>query len=231
MRGSECEWVAAYERPVPLFPLFLFPGGELAPLGTRRGLLPRIETIDPRSLPRSELPEIPKVLDALRNANLLPAIFFLKSRADCDRAVSFCRPAQDPRPAGRCPEISGDGSMNCSMMYPFLRTHQHLSILKSCRVGSHHGGQLPHWKLFSGKDDAGQDIWTPSSRPPRSQRGSISRRERLLFFKATGSTARNSCRLGATDLLQMTGRAGRRGMDEIGFVLVVPGAASGPASL
>ncbi|HIJ69623.1 MAG TPA: DEAD/DEAH box helicase, partial [Deltaproteobacteria bacterium] len=90
MRGSQCEWVAAYERPVPLFPLFLFPGGELAPLATRRGLLPGIEKIDPRSLPRTELPEIPRILDALRNANLLPAIFFLKSRADCDRAVEFC---------------------------------------------------------------------------------------------------------------------------------------------
>ena len=29
--------------------------------------------------------------------------------------------------------------------------------------------------------------------------------------------------LSATDLLQMTGRAGRRGMDKVGFVLVLPG--------
>lgn len=138
MRGAECKWVAAYERPVPLFPLFLFPNGELAPLGTRRGLLPRIEKIDPRSLPRSELAEVPKVLDALRSANLLPAIFFLKSRADCDRAVSLCRPVLDP---GRQEDPGKFGGRLDELLdeYPFLRTHQHLSILKSCRVGSHHG--------------------------------------------------------------------------------------------
>ena len=150
MRGSDCEWVAAFERPVPLFPLFLFPGGELAPLGTRRGLLPRIETIDPRSLPRSELPEIPKILDVLRNANLLPAMFFLKSRADCDRAVSFCRPARGSHGREDAPRFR-ERLEELLEVYPFLRTHQHLSILKSCRVGSHHGGQLPHWKLFMEK--------------------------------------------------------------------------------
>jgi len=220
MRGSECEWVAAYERPVPLFPLFLFPGGELAPLATRRGLLPRIEKIDPRSLPRSELPEIPRIIDALRNANLLPAIFFLKSRADCDRAVEFCQPAQgpnrqdNPRFQEKLEELLDE--------YPFLGTHQHLSILKSCRVGSHHGGQLPHWKLFlekmmqAGYLDAifsTSTIAAGVNFPART----------VVIFQSDRFNGKEFAALSATELLQMTGRAGRRGMDEIGFVLIVPG--------
>ncbi|MGA2401461.1 MAG: DEAD/DEAH box helicase [Syntrophobacteraceae bacterium] len=221
MRGSQCEWVAAYERPVPLFPLFLFPGGELAPLGTRRGLLPRIERIDPESLPRSELPEVPKILEVLRNSNLLPAIFFLKSRADCDRAVSFCRPAQgshgredSQRFRERLDELLD--------VYPFLRTHQHLSVLKSCRVGSHHGGQLPHWKLFlekmmqAGYMDAifsTSTIAAGVNFPART----------VVIFQSDRFNGKEFVALGATDLQQMTGRAGRRGMDEIGFVLVIPG--------
>ena len=221
LRGSMCKWVAAYERPVPLFPLFLFPNGELAPLGTRRGLLPRIEKIDPRSLPRSELPEVPKILDALRSANLLPAIFFLKSRADCDRAVSLCRPAQDSN--GReSPERFLDKLEGLLKAFPFLRTHQHLSILKSCRVGSHHGGQLPHWKLFlekmmqAGYVDAifsTSTIAAGVNFPART----------VVIFQSDRFNGKGFVALGATDLLQMTGRAGRRGMDEIGFVLVVPG--------
>ncbi|HIJ76754.1 MAG TPA: DEAD/DEAH box helicase [Deltaproteobacteria bacterium] len=220
MRGSQCEWVAAYERPVPLFPLFLFPGGELAPLATRRGLLPGIEKIDPRSLPRTELPEIPRILDALRNANLLPAIFFLKSRADCDRAVEFCRPAQGPS-RQESPQFREELAELLDE-YPFLRTHQHLSTLKSCRVGSHHGGQLPHWKLFlekmmqSGHLDAifsTSTIAAGVNFPART----------VVIFQSDRFNGKEFATLSATELLQMTGRAGRRGMDEIGFVLIIPG--------
>ncbi len=221
MRGSECKWVAAYERPVPLFPLFLFPNGELAPLGTRRGLLPRIEKIDPKSLPRSELAEVPKVLDALRNANLLPAIFFLKSRADCDRAVALCRPALDSDKREE-PEKFWSRLDELLEEYPFLRAHQHLSILKKCRVGSHHGGQLPHWKVMlekmmqAGHIDAifaTSTIAAGVNFPART----------VVIFQSDRFNGKGFAELRATDLLQMTGRAGRRGMDEIGFVLVVPG--------
>ncbi len=220
MRSSECEWVAAYERPVPLYPLFLFPGGELAPLATRRGLLPGIEKIDPRSLPRSELPEIPRILDALRNANLLPAIFFLKSRADCDRAVEFCRPAQgasrqeSPQFREVLAELLDE--------YPFLKTHQHLSTLKSCRVGSHHGGQLPHWKLFLEKMMQAGHLDAIFSTSTIAAGVNFPART-VVIFQSDRFNGKEFAALSATELLQMTGRAGRRGMDEIGFVLIVPG--------
>lgn len=44
LRQKPCFWVTADERPVPLFPLFLFPSGELSPLGNRRGLYGKIRT-------------------------------------------------------------------------------------------------------------------------------------------------------------------------------------------
>jgi len=225
LRGAPCKWVAAYERPVPLYPLFLFPNGELAPLGTRRGLLQRIEKIDLRSLPRSELPEVPRILEALRSANLLPAIFFLKSRADCNKAVSLCRPAHDSN--GVSLERFSDRLEDLLKTYPFLRAHQHLSILKNCRVGSHHGGQLPHWKLFlekmmqAGYVDAifsTSTIAAGVNFPART----------VVIFQSDRFNGKEFVSLGATDLLQMTGRAGRRGMDEIGFVLVVPGQHQNP---
>jgi ATP-dependent RNA helicase HelY len=220
MRGSECEWVAAYERPVPLFPLFLFPDGELAPLATRRGLLPRIEKIDPRSLPRTELPEVPRILDALRNANLLPAIFFLKSRADCDRAVEFCQPAQGPNRQDS-PQFRKKLEKLLDE-YPFLGRHQHLSILKSCRVGSHHGGQLPHWKLFLEKMMQAGHLDAIFSTSTIAAGVNFPART-VVIFQSDRFNGKEFAPLSATELLQMTGRAGRRGMDEIGFVLIVPG--------
>ncbi len=221
MRGSPCNWVAAYDRPVPLFPLFLFPGGELAPLGTRRGLLSKIAKLDPKTLPRSEVPDIPRILDVLRKANLLPAIFFLKSRSDCDKAVGFCRsgPVPDKREDADAFQHRLDELLET---YPFMRSHQHLSILKSCRVGSHHGGQLPHWKqllekmMQEGHLDAifsTSTIAAGVNFPART----------AVIFQSDRFNGREFVPLSATDLLQMTGRAGRRGMDEIGFALVIPG--------
>jgi superfamily II RNA helicase len=220
MRGSQCEWVAAYERPVPLFPLFLFPGGELAPLGTHRGLLPRIEKIDARSLPRSELAEVPKILDVLRHANLLPAIFFLKSRADCDKAVAFCQSAKVTKWQEN-PQFH-ETLEDLLEAYPFLRTHQHLSALESCRVGSHHGGQLPNWKLFLEKMMQAGNLDAIFSTSTIAAGVNFPART-VVIFQSDRFNGKDFMPLSATDLLQMTGRAGRRGMDEIGFVLVVPG--------
>lgn len=221
MRGSPCNWVAAYERPVPLFPLFLFPTGELAPLGSRRGLLPRIERIDPKTLPRSEVPEIPKILEVLRKANLLPAIFFLKSRSDCDKAVSFCRPEYGS--SERTDSDAFDERLDQLLRAnPFLKNHQHLATLKSCRVGSHHGGQLPHWKLFLEK--MMQEGYLDAIFSTSTIAAGVNFPARTaVIFQSDRFNGREFVPLSATDLLQMTGRAGRRGMDEIGFVMVIPG--------
>jgi superfamily II RNA helicase len=45
----------------------------------------------------------------------------------------------------------------------------------------------------------------------------------VVVFQSDRFNGKDFVSLTATDLLQMTGRAGRRGMDEIGFVLVIPG--------
>jgi len=221
MRGSPCEWVSASQRPVPLFPLFLFPGGELAPLGSSRGLLPKIARFDLKSLPKSEIPEIPKILDILRQANLLPAIFFLKSRSDCDKATSFCR--MGPETKGRKDSKSFQKRLDELLdEHPFLRGHQHLSILKSCRVGSHHGGQLPHWKILLEK--MMQEGYLDAIFSTSTIAAGVNFPARTaVIFQSDRFNGREFVPLSATDLLQMTGRAGRRGMDEIGFALVAPG--------
>ena len=169
------------------------------------------------------------MLQTLRQANLLPAIFFLKSRADCERAIFLCHPAPE-----------SDGARNSERFkhhldellesYPFLRRHQHLSVLKYARVGAHHGGQLPHWKLFLEK--LMQEGYLEAIFSTSTVAAGVNYPARtVVICQSDRFNGKGFVDLGATDLLQMTGRAGRRGMDEIGFVLVLPGPHQDPQLL
>jgi superfamily II RNA helicase len=220
MRKTPCRWVTGTERPVPLFPLFLFPSGELAPLATRRGMFAKIRGVDPKSFPKHEFPNVRRVLDVLRETNLVPAIFFLKSRADCERAIEMCRPPVSPDEA----KVAAFQTRVDELLeqYPFLLQHQHLSHLRRTRVGAHHGGQLPHWKLFLEKlmqEGHLEAIFSTSTVAA----GVNFPARTVVIPQSDRFNGKVFVDLTATDLLQMTGRAGRRGMDDIGFVLALPG--------
>ena len=227
LRQKPCAWVTANERPVPLYPLFLFPTGELSPLGNRRGLYGRIRTIDPRSFSRRDFLEVARLMEVLRETNLLPAIFFLKSRADCEKAITLC-PRLDKGERDREESAAFFARVEELLQtYPFLRQHKDLAILKKARVGAHHGGQLPHWKLFLEKlmqEGHLQAIFSTSTVAA----GVNFPARTVVVAQSDRFNGREFLPLSATDLLQMTGRAGRRGMDEIGFVLVVPGSYQDP---
>lgn len=220
LRQAPCLWVNAVERPVPLYPLFLFPTGELTPLSGRRGLYSPIEKLDPRQFARKDFPEVARILEALRKANLLPAIFFLKSRADCERAITLC-PQAPPSPHF---DVRAFGARLRELLdkWPFLKDHKHLSILKRSRVGAHHAGQLPHWKLLL--ETLMQEGWLEAIFSTSTVAAGVNFPARTVVIPQSDRfNGREFVDLTATDLLQMTGRAGRRGMDKIGFVLVTPG--------
>jgi superfamily II RNA helicase len=225
LRQRPCRLVEAHERPVPLYPLFIFPSGELTPLSTRRGVFPKVQAFDPRSVSRQELPDVPRLLNALRQANLLPAIFFLKSRADCEKAIAMAPPY--PRSDGeqKKPKKNDPFKRTLSRLledYPFLRHHKQVEILRRARVGAHHGGQLPHWKMLLEKlmqEGLLDAIFSTSTVAA----GVNFPARTVVVLQSDRFNGKEFVSLSATNLLQMTGRAGRRGMDEIGFVLVVPG--------
>lgn len=226
MRDRPCTWVTSFERPVPLFPLYLFPDGELSCLSGRRGLLPRIRQVDPKSFSRGDFIPVRRVLDALRQANLLPAIFFLKSRSDCEKAIHLC--GASPGTGGtKSPEEFQTRLDGLLETFPFLSHHQHLPILRRSRVGAHHGGQLPHWKILL--ERLMQEGYLEAIFSTSTVAAGVNFPARTVVVPQSDRfNGREFVDLCATDLLQMTGRAGRRGMDEIGFVLVLPGAHQDP---
>ncbi len=227
LRGRPCTVVAETRRPVPIFPLYLHPAGMLLPLSTpgRKGggidkKVNEALAKNHRFARRDGMPHFGRIVDLLRRYDLLPAIFFLKSRADCDRALDLCRgnrPADPERMMGLAARIRAltDGN-------PRLAGHRQLFHLETLAVGAHHSGQLPAWKLVlerlmtAGLLDAVFATTTVAAGvnfPART----------IAFLNSDRFNGTEFLPLDPTEFHQMTGRAGRRGMDQIGFALLIPG--------
>jgi superfamily II RNA helicase len=181
----------------------------LTPAGRARGAAVR------------RLPPFGAILQVLRRFALLPAIFFLKSRADCDAALELCRghePASGARRRQLAERIAllADGQDR-------LRHHRQRGALEGMAVGAHHSGQLPGWKLLletlmiEGLLDAifaTSTVAAGVNFPARS----------IVLLNSDRFNGREFLPLTATEFHQMAGRAGRRGMDRIGFAIALPGA-------
>ena len=98
IRGKPCRVIREEKRPVPLTPLFLHPSGRLMPLVQENRLFGKIGDFVGRRVhgrPERGLPPFGEMIDVLGRFRLLPAIFFLKSRAECDAALGMCRAPAD----------------------------------------------------------------------------------------------------------------------------------------
>lgn len=223
--------VRADERPVPLEMLFLFDDGLIAPLASKKGLSSRVKRFvvseKGRYKKRSQRPNFGKIIKWLRHLNLLPAIFFLKSRSDCDRAILTCSPV--------CAPLNIKASMTSAvdaflLAYPHLRGHRQMKFLFESRVASHHGGQLPYWKVLIEKMmNAGylEAIFSTSTVAA----GVNFPARTVVLVQSDRYNGREFIDLSATEFHQMIGRAGRRGKDNIGFGLVIPGLHQNPQLL
>jgi len=230
IRGRPCMVVEETRRPVPLFPLFLHPSGRLLPLTapSRRGGPGKVHKKVSEFLGGNhrmafrgnKLPPFGRILEVLRKYDLLPAIFFLKSRADCDQALDACRDnlALD-LDRKRRRKAALDELIRLS---PRTATHRQLWHLEHLAVGAHHAGQLPSWKIAlerlmtDGLLDAVFATTTVAAGvnfPART----------IALLNSDRFNGTQFLPLDATEFHQVTGRAGRRGMDHIGFALAIPG--------
>ena len=230
IRGKPCDVIQETNRPVPLYPLFLHPAGTLLPLTTpqRPGQRPKLTrevrqfVNNPRaprlSAPRKQ-PPFGDILRVLRKFDLLPAIFFLKSRADCDNALERCSDNLVEDPDRR--ELLSRRVDALVQKAPHIAKHRQLWHLEHLAVGAHHSGQLPAWKLVvenlmtHGCLDAvfaTSTVAAGVNYPART----------VVFLNTDRFNGREFLPLNPTEFHQMTGRAGRRGMDRIGFALALP---------
>ncbi|MCJ7687140.1 MAG: DEAD/DEAH box helicase [Desulfobacteraceae bacterium] len=221
IRGSSNRVVRSEERPVPLETLFLFPDGLIASLGTRKGLDPKVKSFlgSKGGRGRHEPIDFGNVIKCLRELDLLPAIFFLKSRADCNKALLTCPAVNKPGDIKRRLKGIIKGFLK---EYPHIEGHRQLVSLMGSMVGSHHGGQLPYWKMLIERimnKGLLEAIFSTSTVAA----GVNFPARTVALLQSDRYNGHEFADLTATDLHQMIGRAGRRGKDNIGFALVIPG--------
>lgn len=221
IRGKECRVILEEKRHVPLYPLFLHPSGRLMPLVENNRLFGKINDFTGRETHgRSErgLPPFGEMIGVLERFHLLPAIFFLKSRAECDAALGMCLPPEDEGDSEAFPE-----DMEAVLVRsPFLRGHRQLDSLLEARVAAHHGGQLPAWKfLVESMMKRGhlRAIFATSTVAA----GVNFPARTIVLMNSDIFNGHEFLPLTGTQFHQMTGRAGRRGQDRIGFMLSAPG--------
>ncbi|MFA0749427.1 DEAD/DEAH box helicase [Fervidibacter sp.] len=214
VRGQEPAliWVDSKERPVPLRYGFLDKFGRPLPLKI-------VDLLPQKALKRLIWHSINPVdlVHRLRERNLLPAIIFLPRRRDCDEAVRMFRRYRMEE--GR--EEREAMFAQLAQQFPRLWEHPLARYLIESGVAPHHAGHLTAWKiavermlraglvravfatttLAAGLDVPARTVVLPTLRV-RDEKG-----ERTLT---------------ALEFHQMTGRAGRRGKDKVGFVLIIP---------
>jgi superfamily II RNA helicase len=163
--------------------------------------------------------EYGEIIKVLREFDLLPAIFFLKSRMDCDQALHTCH---HKRKRHAQQDLLRKEVKTFLRRYPHLEGHRQIAQLQGSGVGAHHAGQLPYWKILIEKMmNKGflEAIFSTSTVAA----GVNFPARTVVLVQSDRYNGREFTNLTATDLHQMTGRAGRRGKDNIGFALVVPG--------
>lgn len=222
IRRKQCVVIKEERRPVPLYPLFLHPSGRLLPfLEGKRISTPVAEFMKKNNaggFTRRRIPDYGGIIRILERFDLLPAIFFLKSRAECDAALT-ARASISPLPHSI--EIT-DSLRELLERFPSLHSHRQLKTLQSFGIAAHHGGQLPAWKLLveemMNKGNlrvifATTTIAAGVNFPART----------IVLFNSDLFDGHDFHPLSATEFRQMTGRAGRRGQDKIGFMLPISG--------
>ena len=167
----------------------------------------------------NEIPP-PQMLASLRGYNLLPAIIFLPTRRRCDESAqeaALKTPPGNPERAEKRKEIyDAYAAAN-----PEIKTHKHKNILLRAGLAAHHAGHLPAWKLLvekmmsAGLLDA---IFATST-----VAAGVDFPARTVVLSFADTRGNDGWRpLQASELQQMTGRAGRRSKDNVGFVILTP---------
>lgn len=169
------------------------------------------------------IPEMPSatLLTALDAYNLLPAIVFMPTRRRCDQAASEAAlTRRDPNDSRR--EARREFMHTFVEQNQEVRGHRHWDTIIRGGVASHHAGHIPAWKLVieelmsAGLLDAIFATATVAA--------GVDFPARTVVLTGADARTSNGWRpLSASELQQMTGRAGRRGRDKVGFVVAAPG--------
>ncbi|MFO7030733.1 DEAD/DEAH box helicase [Limnospira fusiformis CCALA 023] len=217
------ELISSDSRPVPVEFYFCNSKGMFPLLdGSKRRISPSLAKSS-RARQRgsynrkSGVPELADIVLRLKQRDMLPAIYFIFSRRGCDRAVgdishlSLVSPkeAQILRDRINCFIKETPGAARPKQLEPLAKG-----------IASHHAGLLPAWKIFV--EELFQEGLIKVVFATETLAAGINMPARTTVISSLSKRTDDGHRLlRASEFLQMSGRAGRRGMDTIGHVVTV----------
>ena len=181
---------------------------------------------------RFKLPEIPppRLIKALDSYDLLPAIIFVPSRRRCDQAATEVALDKSQRVDSEKQLLREEIFEDFVFENPEIKGHRHRGILLRSGIASHHAGHIPAWKLLIEKMmSAGllNAIFATST-----VAAGVDFPARTVVISQADTRGNDGWRpIDASELQQMTGRAGRRGKDNVGFVVLASGRFQNPPPL
>jgi len=168
--------------------------------------------------PQPEAPPIGFVVAQMAQRDMLPAIYFIFSRRSCDRAL---------RDLGKlCLVNAAEQALIRSRLDAYVaatpdavRDGEHADALLR-GIASHHAGVLPAWKELI--EELFQQALVKVVFATETLAAGINMPARTTVISALSKrTERGHRPLMGSEFLQMAGRAGRRGLDDQGYVVTV----------
>ncbi len=219
---SKTELVNTDFRPVPL-KFYYFDSSQpykLLPLLTPSGALNNKIKPEKKKFAHGKMKQKTYVKEVVRNLqqnDMLPAIYFTFSRRKCDEQMEKCAGLELVTNSERAQIRQFIDEYIAEN--PYLYNNKHIEYLL-CGVASHHAGLLPSWKLLVEK--LFQKGLIKVVFATETLAAGINMPARSTVISSTSKRTDSGHRmLTASEFLQMSGRAGRRGMDEVGYVTIV----------
>ncbi len=208
-------------RPVPLQYHFCNTKG-LFPLldNTDKRINPRLKErkkTQPRGRNRADVPALTYVLSQLQERDMLPAIYFIFSRKGCDRSVAEARHLSLVN--------EKEAALLKQRIDQFLKANPEGTRPEQVEplyrgIAAHHAGLLPTWKGLV--EELFQQGLIKVVFATETLAAGINMPARTTVVSSLSKRTDDGHRLlKPSEFLQMSGRAGRRGMDELGHVVTV----------
>ncbi|MDQ7843806.1 MAG: DEAD/DEAH box helicase [Armatimonadota bacterium] len=204
LRGARPEVIVERLRPVPLRYILADGRGRLIPPDALGHLPPGGRTAG----------WLPSLLRDLEHYRLLPVILFYPSRRQCDEAA---RELASLRAFG--PELRAAAMARWEKDYPLLRQHPFRNALIDAGIAPHHAGHTTAWRLAV-EDLLSRGLIRAVCATTTLASGLDVPARTVALSTLVRNSPEGPVSLTPTEFHQMAGRAGRRGKDTIGIVVL-----------
>ncbi len=204
VRGVKPRIIAEHTRPVPLRYVMADGRGRLIPSDAVAHLPPGGRTSS----------WLQNLMRDLEHYGLLPVILFIPARRQCDEAA---RELESLRAFG--PELRAAALARWEREFPYLKQHPFRSAVIDSGVAPHHAGHTTAWRLAV-EDLLARGLVRAVCATTTLASGLDVPARTVVLSTLVRNSPEGPVVLTATEFHQMSGRAGRRGKDALGIVVL-----------